>query len=113
MKKFACECGKLGVWDYAPSSNFWGFYCDDCVPRGCSCRIEYVKHESCPELNREPPKDAPWKWIQEGVSWELTDEKGRGYPCVEFWCEPEGVEVTEQSLSYYKEKGIEVRVIEV
>ena len=34
--KIKCKCGKLATWYYMPSEHNW-VYCDNCVPRGCSC----------------------------------------------------------------------------
>ena len=78
--KYKCvKCGKhpSGGWLYMPEDgdNVDYFYCDDCVPRGCSCNSE----------------------LKEGIEWdseeaknpdnyyEPVDEKGRKYPCCEYW----------------------------
>ena len=50
-------CGKKATWSYMPSDEN---YCDDHVPRGCSC--------NCNEKGAE----------------EL-DEQGRKKPCCEYW----------------------------
>lgn len=55
-----CKC-KTATWEYIPCG--WRYYCDDCVPRGCSCNI--ISEEG-----------------EETV--EATDELGRLLPCCEF-----------------------------
>lgn len=52
------KCGCRAVWFYVPIGG--REYCDNCVPRGCSCNTD-------PDTGEE----------------EL-DEKGRRYPCCEF-----------------------------
>jgi hypothetical protein len=58
-----CNCGNKGTWLYMPSYGgiqHNDYYCDYCVPRGCSCNQE--------EDGTEP-----------------FDEQGRKYPCCEFF----------------------------
>jgi hypothetical protein len=77
-----CACGKLAVWLYAPDSEY--FACDDCVPRGCSCNAELkdgVDYES-------PEAALPENWT------EPVDEKGRKYPCCEWFYDAAGWEET-------------------
>ena len=52
-------CFKVAVWVYIPHDNM-GYFCDDCVPRGCSCNIDF----------------------ETGI--EDTDEHGRLLPCCEY-----------------------------
>lgn len=57
------ECGKKATWHYTPSGeldNAARNICDQCVPRGCECRVDHDTglHES--------------------------DAKGRELPCVEY-----------------------------
>jgi hypothetical protein len=74
------KCGKTPKegWYYMPSTgdNVDYFYCDDCVPRGCSCNQdlkEGIDYES-----EEAKK--PENWI------DMVDDKGRKLPCCEyFW----------------------------
>lgn len=66
----ACDCGAPGVWFYMPMSDQpKPYYCEEHVPRGCSCNID-------PDT---------------GV--EDTDELGRLLPCCEYYwlgeCEAE------------------------
>ena len=65
-----CKCGKLATWVYMPKSEDYPFYCDKCVPRGCSCNLE--------------PKDGNWDNSEDDNWYQPLDELGRKYPCVEF-----------------------------
>ncbi len=38
MKRVCDKCNRFAVWVYAP--GYSRFYCDSCVPRGCSCQSE-------------------------------------------------------------------------
>jgi hypothetical protein len=74
--KLLCKCGKLAVWS---ASSYTGEWCDDCVPRGCSC-------------NAVPPDNATEETINT-VQWvEELDEKGRKLPCCEIWFDKDGWE---------------------
>jgi hypothetical protein len=68
--KILCDVchAKIATWDYIPDCyDGKHFYCEDCVPRGCSCNI----------------KDYPLNDPNEpGI--EETDELGRLLPCCEF-----------------------------
>lgn len=35
--KEKCKCGNIGLWFYGPGEQGSPVYCDNCVPRGCSC----------------------------------------------------------------------------
>ena len=93
-----CNCGKKAVWLYSPgfSSGNSPFFCDDCVPRGCSCNHRYVNVDAYippldnPDLPTE--EDHPIKWIKENEIWCCVDENGREYPCVEYFFDEEGFE---------------------
>ena len=81
---------KKATWFYGPANESLSGYdlCDVCVPRGCSCNHEYSKG-TIEELGypaQPPPKDSRWKWVDEekGV-WAIVDEKGREYPCCEWF----------------------------
>jgi hypothetical protein len=62
--KKCLKCGKKAVWFYLPSDSVQ--YCDDCVPRGCSCN------------DNEYEEDGEVVYI------ERKDDKGRLLPCCEF-----------------------------
>ncbi len=77
---YTCSiCCKKATWEYAPSLHvlqfYQSFYCDDCVPRGCSCQTD-----------------------EEGV--DYVDSKGKKYPCVEYFESPEGIYVTPCDIPY-------------
>lgn len=88
---------KKAVWDYMPgySSGESPYFCDDCVPRGCSCN-----HRHCDPSAYHPNLDdfdlpegiegVDWKWIDNGNVWTYLDEKGREFPCEEFYWDSEG-----------------------
>ena len=113
MKKFLCECGKLATWDYMPSSKHYGYYCDECVPRGCGCNQEYtVKSAQAHEngYGEDPPTDHnQWKWIEKDVCWARTDAQGRELPCVEFWENLDGYEVHNDEVEYFDKHNINYR----
>jgi hypothetical protein len=71
------KCGKLAVWEYAPSDGV-GSYCDECVPRGCSCNVIDHRDES-PDAEQD------------------RDELGRLMPCVEYWFWPDGFEILDEA----------------
>jgi len=85
MNKELCYCNKKAVWWYMPGysgkKEEHPFYCDEHVPRGCSCNHWCVK-ERKPEK-----KDFPVKWFirsDDNVYWTSIDEKGREDPCCEY-----------------------------
>lgn len=74
MSKEKCKkCGELAVWLYMPKG---GYYCDGCVPRGCSCNWYPVDADS-DELIEE------------------KDEYGRSYPCCEYFYDSSGYDACE------------------
>lgn len=107
MKKL-CDCGKIATWVYAPTYTGKGingdnpYSCDDCVPRGCSCNNYHT------DINAyHPPLDSPelpegeegkdWKWVDINKGeWTNIDEKGREYPCCEFFYDEEGWDIEEE-----------------
>jgi len=62
--KVRCDIchAKIATWEYMPGG--FVYYCDDCVPRGCSCNL----------LGDEDDDNRI----------EATDEQGRLLPCCEF-----------------------------
>lgn len=94
----SCKINK-GVWCYEPGylSGNSPYFCDDCVPRGCSCNHRYIDINAYhPPLNNpdypEGIENKDWKWIEKDKVWTDIDEKGREYPCVEYFYEEEGWE---------------------
>lgn len=106
MAKRLCDCGSVAQWLYMPSSerNFNPYVCDDCISsvddQGCSCNWYYT------DVNAyHPPLDNPelpegvegkdWCWVpshKDQGAWQYLDEKGRPYPCCEYWYNDEGFE---------------------
>jgi len=79
-KTYKCKCGKKALWLLMSGTQKMkdSVYCDDCVPRGCSCNVEPI------DGDYENEADTNWK--------EARDEKGRLLPCCEYWYYAEGVE---------------------
>jgi hypothetical protein len=78
MKWKCIICGKTPAkgWLYAPATDgFDDFYCDNCVPRGCSCNEELNEGIAFDSKEAEDPQNYHHK----------LDERGRKYPCVEYW----------------------------
>jgi hypothetical protein len=90
LNRELCECGKFAIWCYFPGylDNSNPYFCDDCVPRGCTCNHRYVDvnaYESSLEQPDLPAiEDEPIKWIQNEKVWCHVDEKGREFPCCEY-----------------------------
>ena len=84
-------CGNYARWCYLPSSeNFTEaerYCCDDHVPRGCECNQEFEPIDG----NRDNLDDSNWRELPEPL-----DEKGRRYPCIEWYYQVDGyIEVIE------------------
>lgn len=107
--KYKCSCchTKIAVWCYIPSSDRMKeedrYYCDDCISspedNGCSCNWHYTNINAY-----HPPLDEPeipegeegkdWRWVDKSDgSWQYLDDKGRPYPCCEYWHDEEGWEI--------------------
>ena len=68
-----CDCGNIAKWLYMPSYDGPqrnDFYCDICVPRGCSCNTEPIdgNYDNLDPTNWEEP----------------LDDLGRKWPCCEY-----------------------------
>lgn len=113
MSKVKCGCGNMAVWLYMPgfSGGSSPYFCDDCVTSadnvGCSCNWQHMDNNAY-----DPPLDKPetpdgiegkdWRWVEvEGdlytpkitkkdKIWQYLDEKGRPYPCVEYFYDEDG-----------------------
>lgn len=89
MKNKCYNCNQVAKWLYIPGKNEptgCDFFCDDCVPRGCSCNWELrpgveanIGRSGC-IIN--PDTDY----------YEPVDEDGRKYPCCEYWYRENGWE---------------------
>lgn len=118
MEKHKCDCGKIAVWCYMPgfSSGNSPYFCDDCVisPEdkiGCSCNWRFAKEqEGLPTDLPQGEEGKDWIWLEskddvdgfgpiskEDGYWVELDERGRPYPCVEYWYDEEGFEIDEKS----------------
>lgn len=75
------SCNKIAVWFYMPGDSN---YCDDCVPRGCSCN-NHSTSEFIPS-KEEGLEGEDWIFLNESETiWTNLDYKGREYPCVEYF----------------------------
>jgi hypothetical protein len=108
LNKEKCECGKIAVWVYMPAAAGENpYYCDDCVHRGCSCDWNYASKDAYSPTPLEEDylptgiEGVDWKWIvrekdedfkeiKKGEIWTSIDEKGREYPCCEYFYEEKG-----------------------
>jgi len=86
MKTKCMVCNALATWIYMPSDSN-GNYCDDCVPRGCSCNID------CDEEGRLILDETGEEFVQ------YKDEQGRLLPCCEYDFFEEGIEEDEECNS--------------
>lgn len=93
MSGMKCDCGKLATWVYMPGysdEDANEFSCDDCVSRGCSCNNRHTGNDG----DRLPTEEdgiegVDWIWVEKGIEWTVIDEKGRQYPCCEFYYDEE------------------------
>lgn len=95
--KCKCECGNEAVWVYSPSREPDPYYCEDCVPRGCSCNLNYTKlnfsFDEDSGYTEDPPTDnSNWKWVAKDRVWCYVDEQNREFPCCEYYYSAEGFE---------------------
>jgi len=89
--KILCDCGKTATWVYLPYSSVKTdspYYCDECVPRGCTCNYENILELAYEEATGEEGKD--WHWVEKDKTWERLDDSGKPYPCCEYDYEKEG-----------------------
>lgn len=109
--KEICKCGGLATWCYMPSSTGNGYYCDKCVPRGCSCNIYSfdmeaylgVKPAGSDMLEELIERKAKFRIGDRTINGEEApylshkyvvelDSEGREEPCCEFWYSTDGWE---------------------
>lgn len=78
------------------SSNGEPFYCEECVPRGCTCNVYALK-----EFPDDIPEDNVIFWDKDmenctnirtdnSFYYETLDETGKRYPCCEYWYDEDG-----------------------
>ena len=102
-----CDCGKVAVWCYMPGfQDGNSFVCDDCISStedvGCSCNWHYSKYGDGEQPEGIEGKD--WRYVEHAGSehmgeikkekgiWVNLDDRGRPYPCAEYWHSKEGFE---------------------
>jgi len=78
MKLKCPQCNLLATWYYMPCCETPGYYCDNHVPRGCSCN--FIIGEDCNPILGE-----------DGHYIEETDDQGRLLPCCEWDYCPYGI----------------------
>lgn len=85
--KLKCKCGNLATWLYMPADECTeSAFCDDCVPRGCSCNIYEVAFFGFPNGREE----LDWKWNDEAhICYEELDN-GKQLPCCEYDYDKDG-----------------------
>lgn len=79
MKINCDKCGLKATWCYAPLGSI--YFCEDHVPRGCSCNI----------LSSDDSEDIV----------ELRDDRGRLLPCCEYDYDEDGFEKPEDPDDKY------------
>jgi len=80
MYKWKCiSCGHIPQkgWHYVPATGdkIDYFYCDNCVPRGCSCQDEL----------KDGIDDLSDAALDPNNYVSRLDEEGRKLPCIEYW----------------------------
>lgn len=119
MKKSKCDCGKMAVYVYMPgfSSGANPYFCEDCISSpndiGCSCNWHHtdVNAYHPPLENPELPEGIEgkdWRWVEhpgddhmskitkdDGI-WLYLDDRGRPYPCVEYFYDEDGFDETDE-----------------
>lgn len=115
LGKFACDCGKMAVWSYAPATTDTTnpFYCDECVPRGCSCNHDYDQEDMpiAETIAWHDKNDRKWKWLEQGKSITTIDDKGREWPCCEYFYDEKGSIACGLYIDDYKSNGVEVKTM--
>jgi hypothetical protein len=84
---------EIAVWSYMPGKED---FCENCVPRGCSCNIEHTpEHPGSTHDGHNYgiyPPEKNFKWIEVGLTWTPTDDLGREYPCCEYSYDENGID---------------------
>lgn len=96
-KRLCSKCyNKMATWCYLPDDTY---YCDDCVPRGCNCRLHEITDNITPKSNQrvlywDETMTTSTKEKQPNQRFfEYVDEKWRRYPCCEFIFDEIGFDV--------------------
>ena len=96
MKEKCDKCRYIAKWNYS-SSNCSSYYCDKCVPRGCSCNLE-IK----PGIE-EIFIDGQWIINPNEDYYLPLDELGREYSCCEFWYSETGFDEEVDKYEEYED----------
>jgi hypothetical protein len=119
MSKAKCDCGNLAVWVYAPGFSRGGnpFFCEDCISSpndiGCSCNWHHMNVNDYHPPISEPEmpegiEGKDWRWVEfkgdehmqkitkNDKIWQYLDDRGRPYPCVEYFYDEEGFDDTDE-----------------
>jgi hypothetical protein len=91
LNKETCKCNNVAVWDLLSAREGEEcYFCDDCVPRGCSCNHN---QRFIPTVGNNMPteEDGSVIWLDENT-WTWVDEQGRELPCCEYHYQEEGFE---------------------
>lgn len=105
------HCAKIATWLYMPVSHGVYFFCDDCVPRGCTCNVMDLDMEKpdenlsertiwwsketykrCFDNNINPVECCTHIRENDSYHYEILDENGKRFPCCEYDYSPDGYE---------------------
>lgn len=109
--KILCQCNQLATWCYMPSSKNYPYFCDNCVPRGCSCNHNLfpgVEIQDGIDLGENPNPKFKYKVLEKDRVWAYVDENDRFYPCCEYF-EDEFFDLTQEDIDEYLEEGIKIK----
>lgn len=97
-----CKCNNIALWFYAPSSSEEdAFYCEEHVPRGCSCNQYHLSEFFDIDNNsnyifwNKNLNSFTNEQTSESAYYEPVDEQGRRFPCCEYWYDEDGWDVDE------------------
>ena len=98
-------CNRTATWCYLPSGGGRYMYCDEHVPRGCSCNNYDIQFDGEPDESKGavawwPIDDIDFNVINterhnDSYHYQYLDNKGRVEPCCEYDYDPDGIEVFE------------------
>ncbi len=94
--KFLCLCSKLAIW-WQPTRDYYPYFCDDCVPRGCSCNFDLKE-------GKDPSSE------NEGDYFEVLDESERKKPCIEYFYDIDGFNAQKDEVEFFKNRNIEYKL---
>lgn len=106
-----CNCNNKAVWCYMPSGDGKHHYCDNCVPRGCSCNLNNIEFDGLPDESRNIvwwSKKTYEKWgetdssikleelstkeqMPDSFYYEYLDENNKRYCCCEYWYDDDDI----------------------